>query len=241
MTRQEFNEICIENGFVKKKRFYFRKYGDNILQAIFVGKNSRRDEDISFGAWSLYGELFPEWFSLSGDFCQFNTDDLMEEQPQNNAVYYIGKLPVECYKPYTVTLESKFDIMAEKGIPIFNQMSTQASFIETFERLEISQRRPLPIGYIELCGPYLYLHDRRRALERLNIVLGHDMTGMYMEYQPRCSNTDDVLELIDKYMLPRKPLVDLWTLIVCKGEDEVRCYIEENLKRNTDLLAKIGL
>lgn len=243
MTHQDFTQICKANGFVKKKRFFIRKYGDNILQVIFVGKDSRHGVDLSFGAWSLYGELSEAWFTLSGNFCQFDVERLFMNNKEST-VEYIGLQPIKVYKPMMVSIEDKFDAMVEKGIPILNRMTTQENFIREFEGLEHIKRLTIPIGYTELCGPYLCVNEKRKAIERLDRILGDDMVSLYSEFYKVAQSEDDstaALRMIKKYVVPRQSLVRLWILIVCGKQEDIYSYIDDNLKRNMQYLTGLGL
>ena len=56
-----------ETGFVRRGSAFFRVWGDGVLQVLkFERQRGDRVYDLSVGVFSMYGRLYPEWFTSSG-------------------------------------------------------------------------------------------------------------------------------------------------------------------------------
>ena len=54
-------------GFVRRGSAFFRVWGDGVLQVLkFERQRGDRIHDLSVGVFSMYGRLYPEWFTSNG-------------------------------------------------------------------------------------------------------------------------------------------------------------------------------
>lgn len=69
------SDICRAHHFKKRGRAFFRVCGDGVLQVLKYSfrQHPFHEEIIKVGLFSLYSELWPQWFTSSGCIPRYNT------------------------------------------------------------------------------------------------------------------------------------------------------------------------
>ena len=138
-------------GFVRRGSAFFRVWGDGVLQVLkFERQCGDRVHNLSVGVFSMYGKLYPEWFTSSGciprasiasfvglRFVDGHLSPNCFTKTDNGQFFYDG-FPVsvdstrrlwdengERWK-YFFTAEQQVHILKEKVLPWLNDMTSQS-------------------------------------------------------------------------------------------------------------------
>ena len=148
-------------GFVRRGSAFFRVWGDGVLQVLKFERLSIHEvHDLSIGIFSMYGRLYPEWFTSSGciprgsiarfvglRFVDHYLSPNCFKKADNGQFYYDG-FPVsvdsthrmwdgngERWK-YYFTPEQQIHILTEKVLPWLNNMTSQTLAAKAMYEIE---------------------------------------------------------------------------------------------------------
>lgn len=147
-------------GFVRRGAAFFRVWGDGVLQVLkFQRERCYQVHDLSVGIFSMYGNLFPEWFTSGGCIPRGSVVDSVGLR------FVEGYLPPNCftktdddnflfegfsvsidpkhlmwdengeYWEYYFTPEQQVHILKEKVLPWLNDMVTQSLAAEAMYKI----------------------------------------------------------------------------------------------------------
>lgn len=79
-TFLKMKETCVSNGFSARGKAFFRVHGDGVLQVIHAAKErSIKTPLVSFGLFSMYDDLLPQWFTASGCIPRYTVLPFLEK------------------------------------------------------------------------------------------------------------------------------------------------------------------
>ena len=163
----ELCEICAANGFARKGKAFFRVIGDGVLQVLKFEKELHGDYySLSFGMFSMYGELKKQWFSAKGCIPRYYIVNLVGLSTPSTFV------PTE--KEFYAKVDSpreQLDILRTKGLPWLNGITTQKHLVEGLCYLDTIRHSAVRWNDCEKFAPFLYSGDLENAQKVVDSIL----------------------------------------------------------------------
>lgn len=239
-------------GFVRRGSAFFRVWGDGVLQVLKFERHSIFEvHDLSVGIFSMYGRLYPEWFTSSGciprgsvasfvglRFVDYYLSPNCFTKTDNGQFFYAG-LPVsvdstqrmwdengERWK-YYFTPEQQIHILAEKVLPWLNEMTTQASAAKAMYEIH-----PFPNDGLRF-DAHLAAGEWIQAEQTMVAIMKQHADAQASWEQTFSKETHE--EMVARQEVRDVPLKAAYKIVQEKEESAISSYLTDNYKRNSEL------
>ena len=239
-------------GFVRRGSAFFRVWGDGVLQVLkFERQRGGRVRDLSVGVFSMYGRLYPEWFTSSGciprasivsfidlRFVDYYLSPNRFTKTDNGQFLYDG-FPVmvepkqwlrdengEHWK-YYFTPEQQVHILTEKVLPWLNDMTSQSLAAKAMYKIW-----PVPNDDLRF-DAHLAAGEWIEAEQTMSAILKQHADA-HASWK-RTFSEDKYAEMVARQEVRDVPLKVAHKMLQEKDEEAISSYLRENYKRNCEL------
>lgn len=239
-------------GFVRRGSAFFRVWGDGVLQVLkFKRQRGDRVHDLSVGVFSMYGRLYPEWFTSSGciprasiasfidlRFVDYYLSPNRFTKTDNGQFLYDG-FPVmvepkqwlrdengEHWK-YCFTPEQQVHILTEKVLPWLNDMTSQSLAAKAMYKIT-----PVPNDSLRF-DAHLAAGEWIEAAQTMSAILKQHADAQAS--WKRTFSEGKYAEMVARQEVRDVTLKAAHKMIQEKNEDAISGYLKENYKRNCEL------
>ena len=239
-------------GFVRRGSAFFRVWGDGVLQVIKFERHSIYEvHDLSVGVFTMYGRLYPEWFTSSGciprasiasfvglRFVDYYLSPNCFTRTDNGQFLYDG-FPVmvepkqwlrdengEHWK-YYFTPEQQVHILVEKVLPWLNEMTNQSLAAKAMYKIS-----PVPNDSLRF-DAHLAAGEWTQAEQTISAILSQHADA-YASWK-RTFPQDQYAEMVARQEVRDEPLIAAYKMVQEKNEEVIRSYLSDNYMRNCEL------
>ena len=239
-------------GFVRRGSAFFRVLGDGVLQVLKFERHSIYEvHDLSVGIFSMYGRLYPEWFTSSGCIPRASIASFIDLRfvddylPPNrltktdNGQFLFDGFPVmvdpkqwlrdedgEHWK-YWFTPEQQVHILTEKVLPWLNDMTSQSLAAKAMYKIT-----PVPNDSLRF-DAHLAAGEWLEAEQTMSAILKQHSDAKASWKQT--FSQDKYLEMVARQEVRDEPLIAAYKMVKEKNEETVSSYLSDNYKRNCEL------
>ena len=239
-------------GFVRRGSAFFRVWGDGVLQVLkFEPQRIYQVHDLSIGVFSMYGRLYPEWFTSNGciprasiasfiglRFVDYYLPPNRLTKTDNGQFLYDG-FPVmvdpkqwlrdedgEHWK-YWFTPEQQVHILIEKVLPWLNDMTSQSLAAKAMYKITPVADDSLRFDAHLAAGEWLEAEQTMSAISKQH----SDAKASWK----RTFSQDKYLEMVARQEVRDEPLIAAYKMVKEKNEETISSYLSDNYKRNCEL------
>ena len=239
-------------GFVRRGSAFFRVWGDGVLQVLkFERQQIYEVHDLHVGVFSIYGNLYPEWFTSSGciprasiasfiglSFVDYYLSPNRLTKTDNGQYLYDG-FPVmidpkqwlrdekgEHWK-YWFTPEQQVHILKEKVLPWLNDMTSQSLAVEAMYKIT-----PVPNDSLRF-DAHLAAGEWIEAEQTMSAILKQHADAQAS--WKRTFSQDKYEEMVARQEARDKPLIAAYKMVQKKDMEAISNYLSENYRRNCEL------
>lgn len=239
-------------GFVRRGSAFFRVWGDGVLQVLkFERQRIYEVHNLSVGVFSMYGRLYPEWFTSSGCIPRASiasfvglpfVDNYLSPnrftRADNGQFLYDG-FPVmvepkqwlrdengEHWK-YYFTPEQQVHILVEKVLPWLNEMTNQSLAAKAMYKIS-----PVPNDSLRF-DAHLAAGEWIEAEQTMSAILKQHADAQAS--WERTFSKDEYAEMVARLEMEDVPLKAELKMAQEKDEEAISSYLSDNYKRNCEL------
>lgn len=238
--------------FVRRGSAFFRVWGDGVLQVLkFERQRGDQVHNLSVGVFSLYGRLWPEWFTSGGCIprgsivnfvgLRFVDDYLLPERFAKNdqGQFFYDGFPVsvdpeqwlrdengERWK-YWFTPEQQINILVERALPWLNDMTSQS--LATKAMYEIW---PVPNDSLRF-DAHLAAGEWIEAEQTMSAILKQHADAQAS--WERTFSQEKFAEMVARQKERDMPLKAALKMVQEKDEEAISCYLSDNYRKNCAL------
>ena len=239
-------------GFVRRGSAFFRVWGDGVLQVLkFERQHICQVHDLSVGIFSMYGRLYPEWFTSSGciprgsiagfvglRFEEYYLSPDCFTKNDNGQFFYDG-FPVtvdatrrmwdengERWK-YCFTPEQQIHILSQKVLPWLNAITGQSLAAKAMYEIEPIPNDPLRFDAHLAAGEYT------QAAQTMSAILNQHADARASWKQT--FSEEKYAQMAARQDAGDAPLKAAHKMAQEKDEDAISGYLRENYRRNCEL------
>jgi hypothetical protein len=236
-------------GFVRRGSAFFRVWGDGVLQVLkFERERVFQAYDLSIGIFSMYGRLYPQWFTSGGCIPRGSVANFVGlrfvdgflppdsfTKSSNEEFFYEG-FPVtvdpdqrlwnqdgEHWK-YFFTAEQQLNILTEKVLPWLNAITTQSLAAEAMYKI-----CPIPNDDLRF-DAHLAAGELPQAEEVMSAIL-----KQHADARARWEQTfapDQFAEMAARLETEDIPLWAALKMVQNRNKETISQYLRENYKVN---------
>ena len=238
-------------GFVRRGSAFFRVWGDGVLQVLKFERHSIYEvHDLSIGIFSMYGRLYPEWFTSSGciprgsiasfvglRFVDYYLAPNCFTRTDDGQFFYNG-FPVsvnptqrmwdengERWK-YYFTPEQQLHILAEKVMPWLNNMTNQSLAAKAMYEIE-----PIPNDSLRF-DAHLAAGEWIEAEQTMSAILKQHSNAKAS--WKRTFSKEKYEEMVARQEAKDEPLIAAHKMVQDENEEAINGYLSGNYKRNCE-------
>ena len=239
-------------GFVRRGPAFFRVWGDGVLQVLkFERQRIQQVHDLSIGVFSMYGKLYPEWFTSRGCIPRASiasfvglrfVDDYLSPNrltKTDNGQFLYDGFPVmvdpkqwlrdedgERWKYYFIP-EQQVHILKERVLPWLNDMTSQSLAAEAMYRIT-----PVPNDSLRF-DAHLAAGEWMKAEQTMAAILKQhdDAKASWKRTFPQ----DKYDEMVARQEARDEPLIAAHKMVKEKDVEAISNYLSGNYKRNCEL------
>jgi hypothetical protein len=239
-------------GFVRRGSAFFRVWGDGVLQVLkFERRRIYQVYDLSIGVFSMYGILYPDWFTSSGCIPRASIASFIGlrfvdsylfpnrlTKTDNGQFLYDGS-PVmvdpkqwirdkegEHWK-YYFTPEQQVHILVDKVLPWLNDITSQSLAAKAMYKIT-----PVPNDSLRF-DAHLAAGEWIEAEQTMSAILKQHADAQAS--WKRTFSQDEYEEMAARQEVRDEPLIAAHKMVQEKNEDAISSYLRENHKRNCEL------
>jgi hypothetical protein len=239
-------------GFVRRGSAFFRVWGDGVLQVLkFERRRIYQVYDLRIGVFSMYGILYPDWFTSSGciprasiaSFIGLRSVDsyLFTNRltKTDNGQFLYDGFPVmvdpkqwirdeegEHWK-YYFTPEQQVHILVDKVLPWLNDITSQSLAAKAMYKIT-----PVPNDSLRF-DAHLAAGEWIEAEQTMSAILKQHADAQAS--WKRTFSQDEYEEMVARQEVRDEPLIAAHKMVQEKNEDAISSYLRENHKRNCEL------
>jgi hypothetical protein len=239
-------------GFVRRGSAFFRVWGDGVLQVLkFERRRIYQVYDLSIGVFSMYGILYPDWFTSSGCIprasiasfigLRFVDSYLFPNRltKTDNGQFLYDGFPVmvdpkqwirdeegERWK-YYFTPEQQVHILVDKVLPWLNDITSQSLAAKAMYKIT-----PVPNDSLRF-DAHLAAGEWIEAEQTMSAILKQHADAQAS--WKRTFSQDEYEEMAARQEVRDEPLIAAHKMVQEKNEDAISSYLRENHKRNCEL------
>ena len=239
-------------GFVRRGSALFRVWGDGVLQVLkFEPQRFYQVHDLNIGVFSMYGKLYPEWFTSSGCIPRASIARFIDllfvdsHLPPNrltktdNGQFLYDGFPVMVdpkqrlrdedgeYWKYWFTPEQQVHILTEKVLPWLNDMTSQSLAAKAMYKIT-----PVPNDSLRF-DAHLAAGEWTEAEQTMAAILKQhsDAKASWKQTFPQ----DKYEKMVAQLEAEDEPLISVYKIVKEKDEEAISRYLSDNYKRNCEL------
>ena len=239
-------------GFVRRGSAFFRVWGDGVLQVLkFERQRIYQVHDLSIGIFSMYGRLYPEWFTSSGCIPRASIASFIDLRfvdyylPPNrltktdNGQFLYDGFPImvdpkqwlrdeegEHWKCW-FTPEQQVHILKEKVLPWLNDMTSQSLAAEAMYKIT-----PVPNDSLRF-DAHLAAGEWMEAEQTMSAILKQHADAQAS--WKRTFSQDKYEEMVARQKVRDEPLIAAYKMAKKKDNETISSYLSDNYKRNCEL------
>ena len=239
-------------GFVRRGSAFFRVWGDGVLQVLkFERPRVGRVYDLSVGVFSMYGRLYPEWFTSSGciprasiasfidlRFVDYYLSPNRFTNTDNGQFLYDG-FPVMVepkqwlldkngvHWKYYFTPEQQVHILTEKVLPWLNDMTSQSLAAKAMYKITPVPNDSLRFDAHLAAGEWIEAEQTMAAILEQHADAQASWEQTFSE--------DKYAEMVARQEVRDVPLKAAHKMAQEKNEEVIRSYLSDNYIRNCGL------
>lgn len=239
-------------GFVRRGSAFFRVWGDGVLQVLKFERNRvDRVHVLSVGVFSMYGRLYPEWFTSSGCIPRASIASFIDlrsvdwylspnrfTKTDNGQFLYDG-FPVMVepkqwlrdkngvHWKYYFTPEQQVHILTEKVLPWLNDMTSQSLAAKAMYKISPRPNDDLRFDAHLAAGEWIEAEQTMSAILEQHA----DARASWKETFPE----DNYAEMVARQEARDVPLKAAHKMAQEKNEEVIRSYLSDNYIRNCEL------
>lgn len=239
-------------GFARRGSAFLRVWGDGVLQVLkFEHQRGDRVHNLSVGVFSMYGRLYPEWFTSMGciprgSVASFVGLPFVEGWLAPNSFtrsvdgqFFYDGFPVSIdakqrmwdergeHWTYFFTAEQQVHILVEKVLPWLNDMTTQS--LAARAMYEIC---PVPNDSLRF-DAHLAAGEWEQAEQAMSAILKQHMDARAS--WERTFSKEEYAEMVARQEQRDIPLKAAYKMVQEKNEEAICSYLRDNYKRNCEL------
>ena len=239
-------------GFVRRGSAFFRVWGDGVLQVLkFEHNRGDRVHDLSVGVFSMYGRLYPEWFTSGGciprgsivNFLGLRSVDSYLSPNQliktDNGQFFYDGFPVMVdpnqwlrdengmHWEYYFTPEQQVHILAEKVLPWLNDMTDQSLAAKAMYEIW-----PVPNDSLRF-DAHLAAGEWIDAEQTMSAILNQHANAIAS--WKRTFSPEEFADMVARQDVWDVPLKEAYKMVQKKDENAISGYLIDNYKRNCEL------
>ena len=239
-------------GFVRRGSAFFRVWGDGVLQVLkFEHNRGDRVHDLSVGVFSMYGRLYPEWFTSGGciprgsivNFLGLRSVDSYLSPNQliktDNGQFFYDGFPVMVdpnqwlrdengmHWKYYFTPEQQVHILAEKVLPWLNDMTDQSLAAKAMYEIW-----PVPNDSLRF-DAHLAAGEWIDAEQTMSAILNQHANAIAS--WKRTFSPEEFADMVARQDVWDVPLKEAYKMVQKKDENAISGYLIDNYKRNCEL------
>ena len=239
-------------GFVRRGSAFFRVWGDGVLQVLKFEHNcGDRVHDLSVGVFSMYGRLYPEWFTSGGciprgsivNFLGLRFVDSYLSPNQliktDNGQFLYDGFPVMVdpnqwlrdengmHWEYYFTPEQQVHILAEKVLPWLNDMTDQSLAAKAMYEIW-----PVPNDSLRF-DAHLAAGEWIDAEQTMSAILKQHADARAS--WKRTFSPEEFADMVARQDVWDVPLKEAYKMVQKKDENAISGYLIDNYKRNCEL------
>ena len=239
-------------GFVRRGSAFFRVWGDGVLQVLkFEGQHSYEVHHLCVGVFSMYGRLYPAWFTSMGciprgsiasfvglRFVDYYLSPNRFTKTDNGQFLYDG-FPVTVdpnqwlgdangkHWKYYFTPEQQVHILTEKVLPWLNDMTRQSLAAKAMYEID-----PIPNDSLRF-DAHLAAGEWMEAEQTMAAILKQHADAQAS--WKRTFSQDEYEEMVARQAVRDEPLIAAHKMVQEKDKEAISNYLSENYKRNCEL------
>ncbi len=239
-------------GFVRRGSAFFRVRGDGVLQVLKFERHSLYHvHGLSIGIFSMYGRLYPEWFTSSGciprgsiaNFVGLRfVDGLLPPTcftKDDNGQFFYNGFPVSVdsaqrlwdengeHWKYYFTPEQQLHILSEKVLPWLNDIISQSLAAKAMYEIW-----PVPNDGLRF-DAHLAAGEWTQAEQTMAAILKQH-TDAKASWQ-RTFSQDKYTQMVARLEKEDVPLEAALKMVQEKDEKAIHSYLSDNYNRNCAL------
>ena len=239
-------------GFVRRGAAFFRIWGDGVLQVLkFERERVYQVYDLSVGIFSMYGNLYPEWFTSGGCIPRGSAVNFVGLRfvdgylspncftKTDNGQFLYNEFPISVdlkrqkwdkngeYWRYFFTAEQQIQILIEKVIPWLNEMTTQSLSAKAMYEICPYPNDDLRFDAHLAAGEWVQAEQAMAA-----ILKQHADAQASWE---RTFSKDEYAKMVARQEVRDEPLKAALKMVQEKDEEAICNYLGDNYKRNSEL------
>jgi hypothetical protein len=239
-------------GFVRRGSAFFRVWGDGVLQVLkFERQRGDIVHDLSVGVFSMYGRLYPEWFTSGGCIPRVSVSSFVGLQfvdghlpptcftKTDNGQFFYDGFPVSVdstqrlwdengeHWRYFFTAEQQVHILTEKALPWLNDMTSQSLAAKAMYEIWPVPNDSLRFDAHLAAGEWIQAEQTMSA-----ILMQHADAQASWE---RTFSQDQLAKMVARQEMEDVPLQAALKMVQEKDEESISNYLSDNYKRNCEL------
>ena len=223
---EELKSMCIENGFLRRGKAFFRIAGDGVLQVI---KNERQvrgyPHNLSIGLFSMYGEIRQQWFTSGGCIPRYSIVNLIGKKDPNLLIpsgsYYISS---------AILLEEQLRILKGTGFDWLNSITTQEQLANGICQLDALCYTNIIWNDLFKFEPFLCSGDLDSAAKVIDAILSQHRSAL--EINCKHMSKADAEQYLLKMQEEDRPLHRKLEMVHRADSSAIHSYLSENYARN---------
>ena len=239
-------------GFVRRGSAFFRVWGDGVLQVLkFQRQHVYQVQDLSVGIFSMYGRLYPEWFTSAGCIPRGNVTSFVGlrfvvghlsptcfTKTDNGQFFYDG-FPISVdstqrlwdengeHWKYYFTPEQQVHILTEKVLPWLNDMTSQSLAAKAMYKITPVSNDSLRFDAHLAAGEWIEAERTMSAILKQHADAQASWKRTFSE--------DKYAEMVARQEVRDVPLKAAHKMVQEKNEEVIRSYLRDNYIRNCEL------
>ncbi len=232
--REQLKIECLRHGFTRRGQTYFRVLGDGVLQIIKYEYEHRAEaHELRMGLQSMYGEMYPHWFTNRGCFPKYSVVNLI-----NLRHIFISYSDEHFFYRTTVNTKAQLDILKQKGFDWLDNINTQEKLADAIFYLD-KQSGGGPLWHdMEKFNTALVIGNYEVADKVLTTIIGNAESKLNQidnEYLVSMSMSEEEGEQIRQGIRDRaEPYIVKRKWIEQSDTKTIEKYLKDNYARNCE-------
>lgn len=225
---EELKNLCVENGFHRRRNAYFRVIGDGVFQVIKFEYEPRSfcPYHLQIGLFSMYGALMEQWFTPGGCIPRYSVVLLIGER--NPCYMKNGNIAI-------ISMEEQLQILKSKGFDFLNGITTQQQLADGICRLDTIRYEKILWNDPEKFEPFLCSGNLESAAKVIEAILRQHKLAV--EANCACSflfkdekEKERYCAKIEEECVPFREKLDM---VQRRDLSAIQAYLTENYARNS--------
>lgn len=236
---KKLSQFCANKGFYKRGNAFFRKHGDGVLQVIKYRKSTYpwKQEYISIGIFSLYGELMPQWLTSAGCIPRYEPRWLDPEVRKKTIEASASNHYTQDDIDVIFNWELDLAFVERVVLPYLDSVDTQKKAVEAIMFLDAeasgAYRTPVLWNDILKFAPFLYSGDYENAEKVIQSIL--DQHAHAFESNAKHFTPEQFAAYMERNRPGEESLENLKQLVKSRDVSAIEAYLRNNYENNIKL------